>query len=1252
MRMKLRLCSVAILLAMAGVAHAGKSISGTLVIDKIRDHYTAITLLGPVREYNGITSCEGNLYIGSNYYFYEYYDSPLLLNENDQKGVAWEDGNCLFQKIYNVMYPRELNNVLALQSVVIGSNIKGWRLDNFRGLCCINAPRSGAILNLKKNDIVEFYFSGGTTHLNRTGVNGSRRGDGKPDGPYEVEDSTETLIRCRMTDDGQLGFCGVKNKTCISNIAIYKNYEPFSIYTYDNDVYLQWNLPKELILKILNDNIFYDGVSSWDGHALRAEVQLYKSGYSAETIEACLYVHVLDDLNVNVIGSYTSDLEFGTSADHQSFDNFNIDPKEWTLCTDTVYDEHGVPINLDYGTFTHDSDNQKLMWNISPFILKKWYQLESSKHRFYFYLKVKSVENEILERFVELTLSISYPPNNKHVLGYDVSNVTIGEGTAEAVFTYDIDTNVVTINTGTIYDYDMSINDNNGTFIANGNQLTWRIPASVARSWYDSGLTSKGVYLKVDADKELNITTNKCYVAAYLNLNYASYQTLSKTATISMGADGADAVFTYDIDTNISTINTGKIYSDDKGTVDNGSYGTFSANGKQLTWHVPASVLKSWFLSGKTSQTVYLKLDPDECYTDRYIKATINVNVQATASVSSDDRIATYWYEDGSMISRTGKDEIHANHSQPGNTIPDTDELLKGNEDFAYNLLSAFRGGQVKATASLDGTDMDFPLSIVFDTDFYKNGVEMKGLSGTAYQITADATHVYATCNGQKKTVLTLQNSFTYTYSSGKITKDGRWAVFQKNDFAFDLLNAAPIYNTDGKTTSAFQAMMTMTSPYGLTLTGDTKFKTRFLRPIDGLGVKAQKYFNDANEEGHDDLDLASLFTFTDWRQQYPFSWTVRDTWPTFYGIREIRFDFNKVQTDIDGIREPLAEVAPYLQLRKVDIGTMGVIRYQNNGAQASGFNLFIPVTIVHNWGEIVVPLKIPVYGTYDEIPEVIDLNDYAYWGETLRGDLNNDGLVDVADITTLVNVIIERVLTYDFDQCDLNSDQAVNVGDVVTLRNIIFTSAARPHNGSRRLMAMQRAADNGDYLTLQQDGQRVAVGLENTETYTAFQFCLTLPEGMQLKDVRTADGRTAGHQLTWQRLDGSDSYLVMGYSLANTPIGGTSGRLLTLETDGMGEGEVTLSGIRFATTDNRSRSLRAVTLPVSTGIRQIAASAKPSVKAADGMLIADGAAGTELRIYTAGGALWRSTTLTGGTLMLPIQPGVYVVNGQKLVVK
>ena len=68
-----------------------------------------------------------------------------------------------------------------------------------------------------------------------------------------------------------------------------------------------------------------------------------------------------------------------------------------------------------------------------------------------------------------------------------------------------------------------------------------------------------------------------------------------------------------------------------------------------------------------------------------------------------------------------------------------------------------------------------------------------------------------------------------------------------------------------------------------------------------------------------------------------------------------------------------------------------------------------------------------------------------VFWttGDTLVGDVNRDGVVSIADVTALVNIILgkdnEQPYLYDHGASDLNHDGMLTIADVTALVNIIL---------------------------------------------------------------------------------------------------------------------------------------------------------------------------------------------------------------------
>ena len=68
-------------------------------------------------------------------------------------------------------------------------------------------------------------------------------------------------------------------------------------------------------------------------------------------------------------------------------------------------------------------------------------------------------------------------------------------------------------------------------------------------------------------------------------------------------------------------------------------------------------------------------------------------------------------------------------------------------------------------------------------------------------------------------------------------------------------------------------------------------------------------------------------------------------------------------------------------------------------------------------------------------------LDDLLHTGNGIMGDINQDNVINVLDIITLINFILSEDVPMDdeFSYSDLNSDNFLNVLDIVILVNLIL---------------------------------------------------------------------------------------------------------------------------------------------------------------------------------------------------------------------
>ena len=474
------------------------------------------------------------------------------------------------------------------------------------------------------------------------------------------------------------------------------------------------------------------------------------------------------------------------------------------------------------------------------------------------------------------------------------------------------------------------------------------------------------------------------------------------------------------------------------------------------------------------------------------IDISFNINSQ---------KLASNWYANGSMVAYSGFDEMHANHYQPGNADRSGDNsLVEDNKVFVFNLLSGFQNG----TVSNGGNQYSGAVDIVFDTGKYSQGISQEGLTGKVYQMTATNDVVSATYNGVTNPVVRLMDAYK--------GKEGRWVEFQNNDFARDLLNAHPIFNDDGVTTDAFYTEMTIAPKDNIyvTLTGETQFRVRYLRPIDISHVHDGKaYFQDGAEAGYDVLYLADIFQFIDWRHKYPFGYPVyneeqRKAWMDFYGIHDIYFNREDIETDRNYELQPLSDPNLDLRVERPDEdkrryddremfrNSIGYIRYQNNGGNTGSYNLFVPFHIVHNWGEVILRVQVPVVGTFDSPADIQWISD-AVKATSIK--LNQDAVT-------------------------------MGIGHQQQL-----TATVLPVNATNRKVSWK--SKDSRVVTVDEDGLVSAIGLGQTEVIATTTDGTNLSASCIVTVLHPGDVNKDGH------VNGADIVAVINYVLANSTADG-----------------------------------------------------------------------------------------------------------------
>lgn len=179
-------------------------------------------------------------------------------------------------------------------------------------------------------------------------------------------------------------------------------------------------------------------------------------------------------------------------------------------------------------------------------------------------------------------------------------------------------------------------------------------------------------------------------------------------------------------------------------------------------------------------------------------------------------------------------------------------------------------------------------------------------------------------------------------------------------------------------------------------------------------------------------------------------------------------------------------------------------------------------------------------------------LNDYQaalQWANfltgvvELRGDVNNDGVVNTTD------AIAERQLIVDGNnqdviasRTDVNGDERVNVGDIVSIYNII--NDTEPTGKPYRTYfddAIEGYGSSSSTTTIE-----LNILLTNSRDYSAFQFNISTPSYITITDAQLSNDRCLGHEVHLGNAS-AGHYTIAAFSPVGENIDGNSGMLLKL---------------------------------------------------------------------------------------------------------
>ena len=273
-----------------------------------------------------------------------------------------------------------------------------------------------------------------------------------------------------------------------------------------------------------------------------------------------------------------------------------------------------------------------------------------------------------------------------------------------------------------------------------------------------------------------------------------------------------------------------------------------------------------------------------------------------------------------------------------------------------------------------------------------------------------------------------------------------------------------------------------------------------------------------------------------------------------------------------------------------------------------------------------------------------------------LAGDVNCNDVVTVHDAALICAYLCGdyyaafNAVKADYDKSgDIDTDDASAVASVVLESEL--PSAIYRYNTP---VALGTLYGNSAVMELGEE-YNISLNLSsyNEEGYSAMQFDVKVPDGMFIYDITGGDALD-GHNIVYSQMD-MNTYRVVLYSEDNALLASGDAVVANITASAMSvieeaAREISINNVYVVNDNNDEMTLADCTIPFgqATGIGTVAATM--AISGGDEVTIT-ALEPQDVAIYTVDGRLVRRQRVDAGTTTVSLPAGIYMVNGQKVVV-
>ncbi len=273
-----------------------------------------------------------------------------------------------------------------------------------------------------------------------------------------------------------------------------------------------------------------------------------------------------------------------------------------------------------------------------------------------------------------------------------------------------------------------------------------------------------------------------------------------------------------------------------------------------------------------------------------------------------------------------------------------------------------------------------------------------------------------------------------------------------------------------------------------------------------------------------------------------------------------------------------------------------------------------------------------------------------------LAGDVNCNDVVTVHDVVLIADYANGKShKSFNVSKGDVDGNGSVNSYDAAAAAGLLLTAevpSAMYWYGTTPALG-NLYAESASFVLGGSSSVALSLSGYNSERYSALQFDIKVPDGLFIDDV-VAGGALSSHNLQYAQLD-MNTYRVIAYSNNNSLFNAANEQLVELEMSALSivpEDERVLNVVNAYVVDGGSKELRlddiGVAFDMTTGVDGTIATAMVE----GGEFITVTALGAQsIAVYSVDGRLVRKVDVAEGTTRIALPAGLYIVNGEKVLV-